>query len=58
MEWVGGAKWESSLDSFASQSDEEVIEDLKKQGKMFPKKWEWKGEHWKIAKYVYRIQSN
>lgn len=50
MEWVGGLAWEDSMDSFASTSEDEVIEKLKKQGKMYPKSWDWKGEHWKIAR--------
>lgn len=50
MEWAGGLDWEASLDSIAAGAEDGAIAELERQGKMFPKEWDWKGEHWKIAR--------
>jgi hypothetical protein len=50
MEWAGGSSWESYVDHLAQGRDKEAIEWLEKEKKLYPKDWEWKGEHWKIAR--------
>jgi hypothetical protein len=52
MEWAGGKNWESFVDHLGQGREKETIEWLKREKKMFPKDWEWKGEHWNIARYV------
>ncbi|WWD20006.1 hypothetical protein CI109_104479 [Kwoniella shandongensis] len=62
MEWAGGADWEAYMDSLGSGAAEGAIHTLTKEGKQFPKSWEWKGEHWKIARalpkrtYLYLLE--
>lgn len=52
MEWAGGEDWEGFVDGLGENGDEEVLSVLSNAGKMYPKDWEWKGEHWKIARWV------
>jgi len=52
MEWAGGDDWESYVDKLADKVEDGVIKVLHKDKKLYPKNWEWKGEHWKIARYV------
>lgn len=52
MLWAGGADWEAYIDSLAVGAEEGVRIALKKSKKMYPKDWEWKGEHWHIARWV------
>ncbi|KAL7420637.1 hypothetical protein Q5752_004588 [Cryptotrichosporon argae] len=49
MEWGGGADWRDWVDGLPR--DETAARSvLKKQGKLYPQKWKWQGEHWKIAR--------
>ena len=50
MEWAGGKDWESFVNSLASRDDDAVAKLLTKSGKRFPKDYEWKGQHWHIAR--------
>jgi predicted phosphodiesterase len=50
MEWTGGAKWEGMMDELSELDDGEVEMRVAKMGRKWPKGWEWKGEHWHIAK--------
>lgn len=50
MEWAGGSNWESYVDDLASAGEKGAFKALVKDKKMFPNDWEWKGEHWKIAR--------
>ncbi|KAK8849385.1 hypothetical protein IAR55_004717 [Kwoniella newhampshirensis] len=62
MEWAGGADWEAYMDSLGAGAEEGAIQTLSKEGKRFPENWEWKGEHWKIARalpkrtYLYLLE--
>ena len=50
MEWAGGSDWEAYIDSLDAEGKDGAIKALAKHGKAFPSSWEWKGEHWHIAK--------
>ena len=50
MEWAGGDSWEQYVDDLESGRESAAIMTLQKSGKMFPKGWEWKGEHWALAR--------
>lgn len=50
MLWAGGGDWEAYIDSLAGGGEDGVRIALKKAKKMFPKDWQWKGEHWHIAR--------
>ncbi len=50
MEWAGGNDWEGYVDSLAAEGAKGAIQALSKQGKMYPEDWEWKGEHWELAR--------
>jgi len=52
MQWAGGEDWESYVDKLADDVEDGVIKILNKDKKLYPKNWEWKGEHWKIARCV------
>lgn len=52
MEWAGGANWEGWVDSLAEDGEKQAINVLGNQKKMYPKDWEWKGEHWDLARSV------
>jgi hypothetical protein len=52
MEWAGGVDWESYVDDLAKEDEDGAIKVLSKEKKLYPKDWEWKGEHWKIARSV------
>jgi hypothetical protein len=54
MQWAGGEDWESYVDKLADDVEDGVIKSLSKDKRLFPKDWEWKGEHWKIARSVSR----
>lgn len=55
MEWAGRRGWEQWVDDLdeGTDDDDAVVSVLKKQERMYPKEWEWKGEHWKIARCVW-----
>lgn len=50
MRWAGGDDWEAYIDSLSAGGEGGVLKALGSQGKMYPKHWKWKGEHWKIAR--------
>jgi hypothetical protein len=50
MEWAGGEKWAEYIDSLLEGGDGGMFKALGAGGKMFPKGWEWRGEHWQIAR--------
>ena len=56
MEWAGQGNWQDFVDGLdTEQSDDEDIDDgaldrLTALGKVFPKHWKWKSQHWKIAR--------
>lgn len=50
MHDAGGLGWEDMMDEVAQQDEGEVKEYFRKKGKSWPKGWEWKGEHWKVAR--------
>lgn len=52
MQWAGGDDWESYVDKLADDVEDGVIKSLSKDKRLYPKDWEWKGEHWKIARSV------
>ncbi|WVQ79512.1 hypothetical protein IAT38_001611 [Cryptococcus sp. DSM 104549] len=52
MEWVGGADWEAVMDEMGEKDEKEVMSVLSKQKKEYPDSWEWKGEHWQIAREI------
>lgn len=52
MEWAGGDSWEQYVDDLESGRESAAIMTLQKSGKMFPKGWEWKGEHWSLARNI------
>lgn len=53
MQWAGGEDWESYVDKLADDVEDGVIKSLSKDKRLYPKDWEWKGEHWKIARSVF-----
>jgi len=50
MEWAGGSGWNGLLDELESFNDKAAKERVEQLGKSWPKGWEWKGEHWHIAR--------
>jgi hypothetical protein len=50
MEWAGGSNWENYVDDLAGAGDDGLFKILRKEKKMYPNDWEWRGEHWKIAR--------
>lgn len=52
MEWAGGSNWESYVDDLAEAGDDGAFKILRKEKKMYPTDWEWRGEHWKIARWI------
>ncbi|WVW78657.1 hypothetical protein I302_100617 [Kwoniella bestiolae CBS 10118] len=50
MEWAGGEDWQAYVDSLSFDDEKAVRKELKKHGKEFPGGWEWKGQHWEIAR--------
>jgi hypothetical protein len=50
MEWAGGTDWEAFMDSLSAGGESEADALLQKHGKTFPKGWDWKGEHWHLAR--------
>ncbi|ORY33024.1 Metallo-dependent phosphatase-like protein [Naematelia encephala] len=62
MEWAGGENWQTYIDGLSSGPSEGMYRTLGRQGKMYPKGWEWNSEHWKIARtlkkqaYLYLLQ--
>lgn len=50
MEWAGGKNWDSLMDELSEEQDWEVEKKVGRLGRSWPRGWEWKGEHWHIAK--------
>jgi predicted phosphodiesterase len=50
MEWTGGYSWEEAMDELNNEELSEVEMRVGKMGRKWPKGWEWKGEHWHIAR--------
>ncbi|EIW65804.1 hypothetical protein TREMEDRAFT_35995 [Tremella mesenterica DSM 1558] len=52
MEWAGGRNWQDYVDGLEPLGEKTALSALSKNGKMFPKDWEWKGEHWQLAREI------
>ncbi|RXK35168.1 hypothetical protein M231_07580 [Tremella mesenterica] len=52
MEWAGGRDWQDYVDGLEPLGEKTALSALSKNGKMFPKDWEWKGEHWQLAREI------
>ena len=50
MEWAVGEEWEEYIENLSQGGEGGMLKGLGAEGKMFPKGWEWKGEHWKLAR--------
>lgn len=50
MEWTGGDAYESLMSELQGVEEKEAERRVKSMGRSWPKGWEWKGEHWHIAK--------
>lgn len=50
MEWAGGNGWNGLMDELEGLNEKAVKERVKQLEKSWPKGWEWKGEHWHIAR--------
>jgi hypothetical protein len=50
MQWAGGKDWEAWLESSTAGQLGAPLEHFKSNGKSYPDDWEWKGEHWHIAR--------
>ena len=50
MEWAGGSNWEGYIDGFTTDEEDDALQALTAQNKVYPKHWKWKSQHWKIAR--------
>lgn len=52
MEHAGGPGWRDMMDQVGKEKEKDAREYFERKGKGWPEGWEWRGEHWKIARYV------
>ena len=50
MEHAGGMGWREMMDQVGRQSEKVAREYFERKGKGWERGWEWKGEHWEIAR--------